>query len=800
MNRNQLRKLLGLKSDAAALPAQARIARAGTEKLDPSARIVPDPASRRYIFLRPPNDAGGFVTGFDIASNGTDFVCWTDVFNAYVRRGGDAAWQQLLTAESLLPEEYDPRPQTERVGWGAFAARFAPSDPNLIYTAWNALLFRVENGEARRTILPPKMFLISGPNRRFSDTIAVHAEDKNLVLVGTQGDGCYASKDGFTETYVQLDLPPAGKDLSGENGKYLVAFHGDEAFVHVFGVGLYRFPQGPFGPSVFVGRAGDGEPVNASCMKVTPHGDVWVCRYRGGENETPEQKAARGLWRYRAGEWKQFSNSGHNPDQVAIDPFDEKRILVTDEDTQFWYLSTDGETFDRIGNEYRGAGEVAWLSNRVKAMYPSKVEFHPLERGVVVISDGVGMTMAKLPEADTQSAAGDCIAGIIAFIRSCFGVSSEGPPPGTQFIVHDFSRGIFEMVSTCGISKAGQPDVIVGCMDKPVWRVRPDMGLTGEWSYCEKDADPQESAVSHLRSIDDAIDDPNFLAGLFHQSNSVPGYSEDWGSTWTPFGKKPDGSDWLPGGCIAVSNRDTMLFTEANNGGLWRTADGGQSWHPVGFGGVDQVTRMINAYYVHRKCIAADKQRPGTFSVLMNMEKQPNSEASLGGLWFTRNGGRTFEQRFEGALREEGKKFEPYQFWQCRLEYVPDHPGELLYASCTEKRDEENLLWSRDDGRSWINLPAYRMSSWAFGKGTGERPAIFFHGFYEGVKGWYVTYDWFDTPPVLISRFPGGIIDSVGHGLSLVGDMNTVGRAALGFGGNSWLFCEEVSLQSPSRL
>lgn len=73
---------------------------------------------------------------------------------------------------------------------------------------------------------------------------------------------------------------------------------------------------------------------------------------------------------------------------------------------------------------------------------------------------------------------------------------------------------------------------------------------------------------------------------------------------------------------------------------------------------------------------------------------------------------------------------------------------------------------------------------------AGEHPAIFFYGYFEGVRGLYVTYDWFASDPVLISRFPGGSIAKVSLGLSLVGDMTTVGRCAVGFDGNNWVFAE----------
>ncbi|WP_162935668.1 beta propeller repeat protein [Tsuneonella amylolytica] len=718
-----------------------------------------------YIFKRPPFDGGGFITDFTWSADGRDLLCCTDVFNGYVRRAGEDRWTPLLETKNLPHSEFDPPPKSVYNGRGLYAARFAPSDKRLIYAVWRGRVYRVFRGQALPTSLIDKTMLANnGASRRFGGALAVHPTDSGVVVVGTNGDGAYATRDGFASAPVMLDLPQTAIEQGNVRGKTLFAFAPDGGlYAHVFGTGLFFYPTGPFGPVRFLGG-----PLNSTGLKLMPSGDLFTVHYRFGSagKETPTQTAMRGIWRLRGGDWTHL-RPGEWVDQVAVDPSDEQRMLSTDEDSQKWFSSQDGgETWRDIGDEYRGDGEVAWMSNRKKAMYPSKIDFHPLIPGRLVISDGIGLTWANY----NFERAGD-------------------------LTVHDMTRGIYEFVPTCGWARAGQPDLLLGCMDKAVWRVDPKCGLSGEWTYAPKDGKRNESAVTHLRSIDGAIDDPRFVAGLFHQSGGVPGYSEDFAASWIPFGRKPDGSAWLPGGCIAVSNRDTMLLAEGNKGGLWRTRDGGVNWLPVGFGGVTHVRSLVNAFYVARKCIAADKERPGTFAVLMNTFDQPGGGPNLGGLWVTADGGATFEQVFDGALHSPGQRnFEPSQFWQCRLEYVPGRAGELLYASETEARDSETLLWSRDGGRSWRSLSAYRIASWAFGKGKGDgpdaRPAIWFYGFHDGVRGLYVTYDWFATAPKLVSRFPLESISTVGRGLCLVGDMNRAGRCAIGLGGASWAICE----------
>src|SRR3546814_3206861 len=80
-------------------------------------------------------------------------VCNTDVFNGYIRHAGEAQWRHLLRQDNLAEADYDPRPDNRSVlrakagngaNNGTYCTRIAPSDPRVIYTAWNAFLYRSE--------------------------------------------------------------------------------------------------------------------------------------------------------------------------------------------------------------------------------------------------------------------------------------------------------------------------------------------------------------------------------------------------------------------------------------------------------------------------------------------------------------------------------------------------------------------------------------------------------------------------------------------------------------------------------
>ena len=753
--------------------ARPEAQRIGKDRADNSSwRIAPAPIGF----------GGGFVTGVDIASDGSFMVCNTDVFNGYIRHAGDDRWRLLLRQDNLQSSEYDPRPDNSKilrakVGSGAnngtYCTRIAPSDPRVIYTAWNGYFYRSTDGGAsfRRTPLPPKAFLSdTGPSRRFNRSIDVHPRDPAQVLLGTNGDGCYTSTDGFA-SFQQVKLPDTGKDFSETPGRYLVAWGDDgSAWIHVFGVGLYHSSKGISGQFLFAGG-----PLTASSLVAAKDGAVYMCEFRTSATQIPDA-----LHILRAGVWRRGADT-LNADQVAVSPFDPLHLVWANENSGQWWQSFDGGlTSTDFGNERRGVGESKWLSNSSKAVFPAQILFDPVRRGRLWICEGVGINYCDLP-------------------------AKTGDP----VIFHDMNAGISEFVSTCGLTSADNPIALLGVMDKGVWQVAGETE-TG-WAYSPPQgriADP--SAISHLRSIDNASDDPEFVVGLFQQDGGN-GWSGDWGRTFTSFPPPPGQEAWLPGGDCAVSTRSNIIIAQGNRGGAWWTKTGGlrtADWHPVSFGGYSPVTSWLNAYYVHRDCIAADKTRPGVFAALVNnIYKLPNNDDAIGrdiaGLWLSRSGGEgEWEHRVKGTLAPLGSKNHTLsQFWQARLAYVPGRSGEMLYANCEGGNRNDQLMWLRDDGAKITGLPAFRLFAFDFGRAAPgqERPAIYFYGTAGGIQGLYVSFDWFATDPILISRFPNSSFDIVSAGLGLVGDMHRFGRCYLGFGGNGWVRADLAEGQGQAK-
>src|SRR5215212_5437999 len=75
--------------------------------------------------------AGGYLTGMDIASDGTKVVR-TDTYGAYLWTGSE--WQQLVTTSSM--------PGGQAIAQGVYEIRIAPSNTNILYMEYSGQVFK----------------------------------------------------------------------------------------------------------------------------------------------------------------------------------------------------------------------------------------------------------------------------------------------------------------------------------------------------------------------------------------------------------------------------------------------------------------------------------------------------------------------------------------------------------------------------------------------------------------------------------------------------------------------------------
>ena len=736
----------GISTAVASAPPAVRFARVGDIK---AVSIAPVPLG-----------GTGSVTGIDISPDGKRLVCRTDVGNGYVRERSDPAWRPLFSPATMLQSDYDPLPAYagKADAEGVAGIRMAPSNRDVIFASFHGFIWKsVDGGKSiRRTALPQKTMLSNtGRQRLYNRTIDIHPRDPRRVVVGTWGEGVWHSSDGG-DHWDQASLPAAGKSPGGEPGLYFVAFDptaSDRLYSFVTGVGLFRSDTGPGG----VFSALPGGPLVCSSLVIGPDGTAYLCE------PTPAEKGGK-VWRYltKTG-WTSTQPEGEMF-TIAVDPGNPKRLLAGASNNFFMDSIDGGGTFRALGAATwnRNGGEARWTRG-LSSIFPQEVVIDPIDRNLLWIAQGVGVAKGRIA--------------------------------GSGYQVEDWSAGIEEMVAVATLCVPGGKTFLSG-WDKSFWRVDDLTAYNNDFRFPLRPGKQHSASFVGFSSyMDFAGDDHRFMVGIVAPSDSSsPGFTTNGGDSWQAFKGAPD-IGFGVGGSIACNSKSNIVLLPSNNGVGVYTLDGGATWSPVKLDGVNPTGRFANAYYVTRKNISADKTRPGTFALVYTIVTGGDQFDPLGGMWLTRNGGKSWDQVLTGVVsvgNHDPKAImaaggDARQFWQCQLEYVPGHAGELVYTPHADYADDQ-FFWSQDDGKSWSELNKKVRNVFAFGFGKAApgqaRPAVYFWGAVDKKVGFYASFDWFATPPRLLTRFPSELLAQV---VTVAADQDQFGRAYVGTSGAGWV-------------
>lgn len=717
----------------------------------------------RVSIAQVPIGAGGFVTGLDISSDGSRFVARTDVANAYVRNRKDAFWRPFFSPESMLTRDYDPLPDRKEKADadGVAGIRISPSNKDVIFASYRGFVWKSADGggSVRRTTLPQsRMLTNSGWQRLFNPTIDIHPTNPDAVLVGTWGEGAWLTLDGGA-TWRQLKLPTAGKSHDGQPGVHLVLFDPlapSRVYVFVTGLGLFRSSAGPSGEFQFL----SGGPTHSSNIVARADGSVFVCEHTSGT------QGGR-VWRYAP----ESGWSSARPDRealvLAIDPQQPSHAILIEANGYVMRSDDHCATFTNVGASIWVAqgGEIRWMGG-LTSLFPAQIRFDPQARDQVWIAQGVGMASGNVSK--------------------------------SKVVVEDWSAGIEELCAVSALCVPGGK-TFLSAWDKPFWRVDSLSTFTNDFRYPVANGTRHTSdLVAFASYMDFAPEDPRFLVGVVAPSNkSAPGFTADGGDNWQSFDGTPD-SGWGYGGCIAAASKSNFILLPSNNGIGAFTLDGGRSWSPIRLDGTNPTGGFANAYYVARKNISADKTRPGTFALVYTTIKNNDYAEPLGGLWITRDGGRSWRQQLSGTIDPGSTSprdvlsqgLDARQYWQCQLDYVPGRSGEIVYTPHADF-GADRFYWSYDDGKSWAELHKAVRNVRAFGFGKADagqvRPAIYFWGEVRGRAGLYASFDWFASEPRLVTRFPSSILSEIS---CVGGDLDQFGRVFVGTSNAGWVRIE----------
>lgn len=683
--------------------------------------------------------AGGFICGFKQAPDGW-LVMSPDVISPCIRGPNDKRWRFFFTIENLGETNLSEAPSALAPDGLGGPAMLAPSNSAIGYAYRNGHYWRTTDHAATVTKRPAGPFHIranTGSSRYANPLIDIHPTNPDVVLIGTNDyaadrtkSGAFFTTDGFsTATKITGLANPASRTEGEQTFPSRTLVHIDPgqptiAYAHVEGTGLYRCDTFP---------SATGWSLIASsplfCHQLNVLADGTVLMACGGPytvvtdgNDIYRQTRA-GVATYLkslaqgAGCSVVAANPANTNIILAANPDGNTRITFDGGATAFKYY--DG--FDQP-NPQVGSGEIKWLSDQgVKTLTMGQIGFDKTVANQAIAAHGFGISKATIATAS-----------------------------GGSLIWHDFTAGLEEKVARCGYHAPGFK-MLLGNWDIAFTF----MDRQGDYSNTPIQPPRNDTtALTIAMNIADAADDPNYRIAAIGQQQRNNVESFDGGRSWT---KLANQTGMGMGGAVACNRKLNSIILDTNNGGGFYTLDGWETKQPIRLDGVNVTVNFINALFVLRKPIAADKTRPGAFALVTSISASP----ALAGFHLSLDGGVSWEKKIAGPIGSNlpgwnSATNDNRDFWACQLEAVPGFTKEWLYTPHADYPADYFMHITNDDTVARLGANVTNVACFDFGPiAPGQtRPSVIFYGRVNGVSGAYYSEDWFATDPLLMARYP----------------------------------------------
>ena len=676
---------------------------------------------------------GGWLTSHDQHKDGT-LVCRTDTYGAYLWNEFDKQWEQLVTTHSM--------PKTEHIrgkGEGVYEIAIAPSDSSIFYMAFAGRVFRSSNKGTTwtRTKLPNvKNLEANSPNfqRIVGHKMAINPHDPDHVILGTQDNGLWQTRDGGKTWAVNRDVPEP-RNMESEADPGVAGIHFDPntkgvIFACSHGHGFYRSKDNG---ETFEPLAGGPEIVPMD-SDVAQDGTLYLITYDG-----------KSAWRFDS-QWKQLTNASHVTEQfgqsIACDPFDANRIIFATQGGSLVESLDRGETISQINwhQSTFSKPDIGWFRDYTATyLAVGGLNFHPALRDELTMSMGIGFLKGKVRKLD-------------------------------QGIAADWTwmtRGVEQLVANQVIALPNGT-ICVASWDRAVFNIKdPD-------EYPKYYLAHADDEINHCCGIDWCAQDNKIIAAVNFGKGS--GVSRDGMENFVPFEAAP--FDTFPeaggGGEIAVGGPNNFVWVGSNRLGAAYTTDGGESWNRVELPGIgtseDDLTGYNWAYYLKRHICTADRVRQGTFYLWHGT-----------GVFRSEDGGQSWKKMSPPPVDNGG--------FNAKMRSVPGVEGHL-FASAGPMEDIATTLFarSRDGGASWSNIDGItEVHDFGFGAVApgGSYPSVWIAGYANQKFGIYRSDDNCESWARVSDGFPLGSLDSV---VAIDGDKKIHDRCYIGFNGSGYAY------------
>lgn len=715
---------------------------------DASASAEKRPTTKQVAVTTPPTTtgtftwkplrigAGGFLTGLDIAPDGTKVVRCDTGAGAYIWSETKSQWVQLLTSTSMPAGEIG---HEVSASFGVYEIAIARSNTSRIYVVYNNRLYRSDDKGVTftRTAMPA---ITADPNdnyRALGKKMAVDPANADVVFVGCQKGGLFISRDGGA-SWVRQGVVPNPASLSGVR----IAFdpsstaNGVTPVVYVSsqGSGVYRSADGGRSFALMA-----GSPLNPQHMLCDVKGQLWVTDGTGNGN----------LRRYSSGTWTTLGPTDRALKTIAINPANSAHVVVANDAGTINQSRDGGATWSGFydlsnpsGSGARVASDIPWLAwTNETWMTNGEMQFDPTGTNKLYFAEGIGVWWTNPPSTFTGFNWNSQSVGIEQLVTNHF---VSPPTGGTIYLAWD--RPIFKITNPDVFPSTHGPN-----KNQPIV-----MGWSGDYA-------PDNASL--------------IVAMVNYWGKDISGYSTDGGSTWVQFGSVPaDVTAGKIAGAIAAGSSNNFVWVTSNNGNVWYTNDKGSTWNKSSIPGVPTTgeTGWGWAYYLSRQILVADKVNLGTFYIYNYINP---------GLYRSTNGGATFTKVYSGEIA-------PFSTYNAKLYSVPGKAGHLFFTSGPldgTNPGQSSLMRSTDGGQTWTAVPNV-LECYACGFGMAAPgatyPAIFIAGYVNKVWGLWRSDDNAATW-VNLGANPLGNTDQV---RSIGGDMQAYGKLYVGFGGSGGVY------------
>ena len=694
--------------------------------------------------------AGGFITGIDIATNGTK-VIRTDTYGAYLWDGGQ--WDQLISTSSM-PAAF----VNTQLNGGVYEIQIAPGNTNRFYMEYQGYALRSDNRGITwmQTAFPKTTDASNGTYRTNGSRIAIDPVNSNVVVVGTSRNGVYMSSDaGATWTHITA----VGTSTADGGGNYYgnaVAFDpsspvsgGKTQGIYVMtpGTGVYHSTDGGATWTLT-----SGTPTAFARMVVAQDGTVYLV-----------DGSTTNLHVYSAGTWSSVA-VGETPTAVAVDPSNVNRVVVIDGAGNLNVSTNHAVSFSGVtsGKTFTATDNIPWLSWWASGgaggyMATADIVFDPTVSNTLYQSAGAGVWAAS--------------------------------PSGSSVAWSSQSLGIEQLVANTVISPpGGQP--LVAVWDQGIFRINNPDTFPSSHGVEPKFAAGWDVAY--------APNNPNYIVAIANWfGTETSGYSNDGGVSWQGFATDtPTTAGGNISGSIAVASSTSIIWIPTDNGGNtvepYYTTDGGATWHGVAIAGVPTTgeTGWDFAYYLDRHIVTADTVNIGTYYAY---NYGPSGAPSAVGVYKSTDGGATWTHVYSSALAGG---------FNVKLKAVPGKAGELFFTGGPVGSDSINspanepFEESTNGGTTW-NAVTNVEEVYDFGFGQAKTgtttPAIYIAGWVSNQYGIWESDDNANTW-TQIGLWPLGSLDTV---KAVSGDMNAYGRVYVGFNGSGYIYGNTTGARIP---